>query len=465
MLRGRRARDVLIAPPPSVRGRGYAARFRHPAQAVVGAFAIVIVLGALLLWVPFARAGPGGAPFLTALFTSTSAVCVTGLTVVDTGGYWSGFGEGVILVLIQVGGFGIMSLASLLALFVYRHLGVWARLIAQSETKTFSLGDVRRVLVGVAVFSLVFEAITAAVFTLRLVTGYEESFVRALYLGVFHAVSAFNNAGFSVYEDSLMRFVSDWWINVMVAVAVILGGLGFPVLIEVRRSLLRVRRWSLHTKLTMGMTAALLVLGTAFVLALEWTNPATLGELSTPNKLLAGFFHGVTPRTAGFNTLDVAAMDEATWLVNVIMMFIGGASAGTAGGVKVTTIALVGAMVWAEARGQVTVDLLERRIPGPAQRQALSVVVLGMVVAVVGTLLLMLLNGGDLSRSMFEAFSAFGTVGLSTGITADMGGSARVVLIALMFIGRLGPITLGAALALREHRRLYEYPEERPIVG
>lgn len=445
-------------------------RYRHPAQLVVATFALIIGLSTLVLALPIARAGTGtgGAPFVTALFTATSAVCVTGLIVVDTAGYWSSFGEAAILVMIQVGGFGIMTLASLLALFVYRNLGVWGRVLAQAETKALDLGDVRRVLLGVAVFSLAFEALTAVLLTGRLVAGYEVPLGRAVYLGIFHAVSAFNNAGFALFEDNLIRFVSDWWFVLSIAGAVIIGGIGFPVLVELwraRRNEAHRPRWSLHTKLTLAMTAALLLAGAVMVMALEWTNPLTLGHLSTPSKLLSGVFQGLTPRTAGFNTLDYEAMRETTWLGTMILMFIGGGSASTAGGVKVTTIALLAAMVYAEARGEPTVELMGRRIPGPAQRQALSVVVAAAVAVVVGAFFIMAMSEGALAPSLFEAVSAFGTVGLSTGITPELSSGGRLILVALMFAGRVGPITLGAALAMREHRRLYRLPEERPIVG
>ena len=433
---------------------------------MVALFALIIVAGTMLLALPVARAGvgTGGAPLATALFTATSAVCVTGLIVVDTGSYWSSFGEGVILLLIQVGGFGIMTLASLLALFVYRNLGLWGRVLAQAETKALDLGDVRRVLVGVAAFSFAFEAIIAVSLTMKLLSS-GVGVGRAAYAAIFHAVSAFNNAGFSLYEDNLIGFATDWWFITTIAVAVIVGGLGFPVLLELRGRRHRGGRWSLHTKLTLLMTAVLLFAGTVMVLALEWTNPATLGQLSTPNKVLTGFFQGLVPRTAGFNSVDTGAMRETTWLGTMILMFIGGGSASTAGGVKVTTIALLGAMVYAEARGEPTVELMGRRVPGTAQRQALAVVAAGVVAVVGGAFFIMAMSRGDLAPSLFEAVSAFGTVGLSTGITNDISPGGRLILVALMFAGRVGPITLGAALAMREHRRLYRLPEERPIVG
>ena len=429
------------------------------------AFAGVIGVGTLLLALPAATAGPAGAPLLTALFTATSAVCVTGLIVVDTPSYWSGFGQGVILGLIQLGGFGIMSLASLVAMLLSRRLSIRRRMVAQMETGALQLGDVRRVLLGVAGFSILFEGITAVVLAARLGLSYGEPAGRALYLGVFHAVSAFNNAGFTLYSDSLTGFAHDPWINLSVVLAFVVGGLGFPVLVDVRRRPWEPTHWSLHTKLTLFMTMVLLVVGIVAVLGFEWDNPATLGPMTVGDKLLAGVFQGATPRTAGFNTLDYGAMDETTWLVTSALMFIGGASASTAGGIKVTTFALLGFVIWSELRGEPEVQLFGRRVAPSSQRQALAVALIGVAVVVGGTFLLMALSSFPLSRVMFEAFSAFGTVGLSTGITDSFGSGARIVLVVLMFVGRTGPWALAAALVLGQRRRLYRYPEERPIIG
>ena len=278
-------------------------------------------------------------------------------------------------------------------------------------------------------------------------------------------MTAFNNAGFSLYEDSLERFVSDPLIILPIALAFIVGGIGFPVLLELKREVRRPSSWSLHTKLTLLMTAALIPLGTAMVLIFEWSNPDTMGLLSAPAKALAAFFHGVSPRTAGFNSLDVGEQNETTWLGTILLMFIGGGSAGTAGGVKVTTVAIVGAMIWAEARGEPTVDLMRRRVPGSAQRQALSIMVTGSAMTIATAIALMASSELTSGPALFEAFSAFGTVGLSTGVTPDLSNPSRALIIVLMFAGRVGPITLGAALALREHLRLFRFPEERPIVG
>lgn len=440
-------------------------RLRHPAQLVVAAFAVGVAVGTGLLGLPIAKTGPGGASLLEALFTATSAICVTGLAIVDTPTYWSGFGEAVILALIQIGGFGIMTLASLLGLLVARRLGLRTRLTAQAETKTLGLGDVRRVLLGVAAFSLAFEAIAAVILTLRLATEHDEPFGQAVYHGIFHAVSAFNNAGFALYSDNLIRFATDPVVSLTIAAVIILGGVGFPVLFELRHELLSPSTWTVHTRIVVFATAILLVVGAALVTAFEWSNPKTLGPLSVGGKLLAGFFQGVQPRTAGFNSLNYADMNETTWLVTDVLMFIGGGPAGTAGGVKVTTVAVLAFIVLAEVRGDPEVQVHNRRMPRGAQRQAVSIVALALAMITTSTLALLAISDENLDRVLFETISAFSTVGLSTGITADLPPAGQVLLIVLMFLGRVGTITLASALALRSRPILYRHPEERPILG
>ena len=402
---------------------------------------------------------------IVALFTSTSAVCVTGLVVVDTPSYWSTFGEGVILALIQVGGFGIMTLASLLGLLIFRRLGLRSRLTAATETKATGLGDVATVVKGVVAISLLFEAVVAAMLTLRFAWGYDEEWGQAAYLGVFHAVSAFNNAGFALYSDSLMGFVSDPWICLPIAFAVIAGGLGFPVWLELYRRFRPTWAWSMHTRMTLCVTAMLLLIGTVFVTASEWSNPATLGALSFPDRLLAGFFQAVMPRTAGFNSLDYGQMRDGTLLGTEMLMFIGGGSAGTAGGIKVTTFVLLFFVIFAEVRGEADVTAFGRRIDPRAIRQALTVALLALGAVVVSTLVILQLSDVATEDALFEVVSAFATVGLSTGITADLPTGAHLVLALLMFVGRLGPITLVSALAMRDHPHLHRLPEGRPLIG
>jgi potassium uptake TrkH family protein len=435
---------------------------RRPLQLVAVGFAGAIAAGAALLMLPVAAAGDAATP-LTALFTATSAVCVTGLVVVDTPTAWSPFGQGVILLLIQIGGFGIMTMASLLGLMISRRLGLQTRLAAAASTRTVGLGDVRSVLVGVARVTLIVEVVTAVLLTARWTLGYGEPIGRALWLAVFHAVSAFNNAGFSLFSDSLVGFATDPWICLPIAIAVILGGLGFPVILELWRQHRRPSRWSLHSKITLLMTGVLLPLGTAFFLLAEWGN--TLAGFDVPGRVLAAFTQSVMPRTAGFNSVDTGSMHEGTLLGTDVLMFIGGGSASTAGGIKVTTFAVLLFVIWSEVRGDPDVSLFDRRITTSAQRQAVSVVLVGAAVVVIPTIAISLTSRFGVGEVLFEVISASGTVGLSTGITSELSPVHQLIIVALMFLGRLGPITFAAALAVRERQRFFRYPESAPIIG
>lgn len=439
--------------------------FRHPAQVLVTAFATAVAIGTLLLMLPWSRSGPEPTGFLDALFTSTSAVCVTGLSTVDVPNYWSTFGQVVILSLIQVGGFGIMTLASLLGLLVSRKMGLRTRLTAAAETNTVGIGDVRQVVTGVFRVTMVIELAVAAVLTGRFAIAYDESLGRAAYLGTFHSVSAFNNAGFALWSDSLVSFIGDPWVNLPLCVAVILGGIGFPVLFELRREFRRPRTWSLHTRITLWGSLVLLVGGWVFITAVEWSNPATLGAHDSGTRLLAGFTQSVMPRTAGFQSLDYAQMEEPSVFATTILMFIGGGSASTAGGIKVTTFFLLLFVIIAEVRGEPDVEAGDRRIEGRAQRQALTVALLAVALVVSSALLLMALAEITMSEAMFDVTSAFATVGLSAVGTGNLPDSAQVLLIVLMFVGRLGPVTLVSALALRERHHRYRLPEGRPLIG
>ncbi len=438
--------------------------FRHPAQVIATLFASGVVLGTAVLMLPIARAGPGGADFLEALFTATSALCVTGLSTVDVATYWSGFGEAAILVMVQVGGFGIMTLGSLLALLVARRLGLRNRVNAAGESNTLQIGDVRGVLFGLMKITFVIEGVIAVILAVRFNTFYDDSFWHAAYLGLFHSITAFNNAGFSLYADSLMSFVSDPWICMTINVAVILGGIGFPVLFELRKRI-SPRLWSLHAKITLIGTGVLLVGGFLVFTSLEWTNPGTLGPLDPPARLLAGFTGSVQPRSAGFNSVDYGQLREPSLFVTSILMFIGGGSASTAGGIKVTTFFLLLYIIVAEVRGSQDVEIAHRRIDTRAQRQALTVALVFTGLVVASTLMFMTLEPVGLNRALFEVVSAFGTAGLSTGLTGNLGAAAQMLLIVLMFLGRVGPVTMVSALALRERQHFYRYPEGRPLIG
>lgn len=437
----------------------------HPVRLVPLAFLAVIIVGAGMLMLPISRTGDSGDIVTTAFFTAVSSVCVTGLITVDTATYWTPFGHGVILALIQVGGFGIMSLATLLALFVRKTIGLRGQLVAQSETHTLNFGDVKSVLFKVLKIMAVFEACTALVLTARFWIAYDDNPGAALWHGVFHAVSAFNNAGFALYSDNLIGFAEDPWIIVPICAAIVAGGLGFPVIIQLFRTGLKFKNWTVHLRLT--VYGSLLLLGAGIVLfaAFEWNRPETLGPLSFTGKLLGSLAGGVFPRTAGFNSIDYGVATPETLMVTNILMFIGGGSAGTAGGIKITTFLVLGFAIWNEVRGREQVTIAHRSISSSTQRQALTVALLGVGAVVLGTLLLLMVTDYSLEKVLFETISAFGTVGLSTGITYHLPPTAEWVLMALMFTGRIGSVTVASAIALASRPRLFMLPEERPIIG
>ncbi len=438
---------------------------QHPARLLPVAFLGAIAVVTVLLLLPAARAQPDSIDLVTALFTATSAICVTGLTVVEPG-YWSDFGQVVIIIAVKLGGYGIMTAATLLALLVARHAGLRARILATSEGRSLDLSNVRGVLVRVALIQLGFELLVAVPLTLRWWLAYDRHPRTALAEGVFHGISAFNNAGFSLFPNSLTDYRGDPWIIVPVMVGVVAGSLGFPVLMELLREFGSPRRWTLHTRLTISGSWALLVVGLVGLMWFEWGNAATFGGLSVGDKLLDATFASAMARSGGLATVAPDSLTTESMILSSILMFIGGGSASTAGGIKVTTFLLLGHAVWSEIRGETEVTAGRRRISGATQRQALAVGLLSITLMAVGVLLVEALSEGfRLEHIVFEVTSAFGTVGLSTGVAADAPHPVQLVLVGLMFIGRVGPAVVATALALNVRHRLYRYPEEKPIVG
>jgi trk system potassium uptake protein len=450
---------------------GLLAEIRNPAQLVVGAFTTFILFGTALLWLPISADGPDNIGLEDALFTSTSAVTVTGLASTDISRF-SLFGEVVIMMLIQVGGFGIMTIGSVLAIVASHRVGLRQRMLAQAEIGAVDMGDLRRLILAIARITLAVESVLALILFLRFwQAGYEDGPIASAYSGIFHSISSFNNAGFSLYSDSLSQFVTDPVVVLSVSLGFIVGGFGFPVLVELwrrnaqRRTSQRRAHWTLHTKITLLATGALLLFGPLVVMTFEWTNPATLGPLDTVDKILTGWFQGVTPRTAGFNTVDIGGMNEPTLLVITTLMFIGAGPASTAGGIKVTTFAVLGFVLWSEVRGSTDMNVFRRRLPANLIRQALTIALLGIGLVVGATLVMMSVEGLPLTPALFEITSAFGTVGLSTGVTGGIGVTGHLLLVVVMLAGRVGPVTFVTALALRERMPAYRYPEERPIIG
>ncbi|TPE59580.1 TrkH family potassium uptake protein [Sandaracinobacter neustonicus] len=417
---------------------------------------------------PIARAGglsgEGGAPPLVALFTATSAFCVTGLTIVDTPTYWSPFGHVVLLLLAQIGGIGIMTGATLIGLLVTRQLRLKSQLMAQSEMKRLDLGDIRNVLKLVLRVTLVTEAILAIWLALRF-WHYGLPLGEALWHGLFHSVMAYVNAGFSTLPGGLAAHRADWLLAIPLMIGVIMGGVGFPVLLELHREWRKPAGWSIHTKLTLWGSLGLTLIGMAAVLLFEWGNPATLGGAGLSEKLLGGLFHSVMTRSGGFSLHDPGAMGPDTLLISSGLMLIGGGSASTAGGIRITTFLLLGFVVLSEIRGDKDSVAFRRRICPDVQRQAVAVALTAVGVVSLALLVLASFVKAPVERIMFEVISAFATAGLSTGLTAQMPPAGQMIIILVMYVGRVGIISLAAILAVPSRYSPIRYPEEKPIVG
>ena len=445
---------------PSLLKRGLS-----PAQQVVGAFLLVAAVGTTLLLLPVTDGTERPITLLEASFTAISALCVTGLTVVDTGTAWNGLGQVTILALVQLGGLGVMLVASFIGVSIGRRLSLRGQNLAGAENRMLSAADVRRLSRGVILTSLSIEAIIALILTLRFIFGYGMNLGDALWNGIFHAVSAFNNAGFSLFRDNMIGFATDPWVNLALCSAIILGGLGYPVLFQLRREFRKPMHWSMNTRLVLFMTGLLLVVGFLVFLIFEWANPQTLGGYNLWDRIQISLFQSVQARTAGFNSVDFGAVNPETLLSFDILMFIGGGPAGTAGGIKVTTFAVLLFILITEFRGEGAVNIFGKRLSRSVHREAISIALVASAAVVAGTLVLLVTSHLDLDVLLFEAVSAFGTVGLSTGITADLPPLSQIMLMVLMFLGRLGPLTLGTALVLRQRKLLYELPKERPAIG
>jgi trk system potassium uptake protein TrkH len=441
-----------------------------PAKTLLAAFAVLILGGTLLLLLPFSTESGQSPDLVTALFTATSAACVTGLVVVDTAFYWSTFGEVVILILIQAGGFGIMTGSTLLLFLIAgRRTRLHDRIVVQESLGGLELGSVTRLVRRIAVFTLAAELVGAVILSIAFMAGPEAGprwHPQGIWWGVFHSISAFNNAGFDLTGGfrSLTPFVDDWVVLGTAAALLILGGLGWAIvgdLVSGRRW----RRWALETKLVLVVTVGLLVAGTALIALIEWGNPLTLGALPPEQRVLNAAFESATLRTAGFTALSPSGFAEASLFVVMALMFIGGASGSTAGGIKVTTFGLLGSVIWSSMRGRPSAEVFGRRIPHGVVYRALSVALLSIAFVFLVGLGLALTSDATFVETLFEAVSAFGTVGASTGITPQLDDPARLIAAAGMFIGRLGPITLVLALSTRVRPVPYRHAVETVRIG
>ncbi len=439
----------------------------RPAQVFALGFAVIILIGALLLNLSIVTVAGKSIGFINALFTATSAVCVTGLVVVDTGTYWNMAGQLVILTLIQIGGLGFMTMASLIALIIGRRISLQGRLMMQESLNSFNIAGVVRLTKYVVILTFTIETIGALLLSIRFIPMFGVG--RGIYISIFHAISAFCNAGFDIMGNftSLTGFVSDPLVNFTVIGLIVTGGIGFAVILDLL-NFRTYKRWQLNTKIVLATSAILLAIGFVLTLLIEWTNPATLGNLSLGGKLLGALFNSVTPRTAGFNTLPTDLLRPSTLVVVMSLMFIGGSPASTAGGIKTTTVALVFLHIYCITKGKKDTEVFNRRITRDALDRALAILGIGISIIVV---ILILLNiseqGASFIEIAFEAFSAFGTVGLSIGLTAKLTTFGKIIIAFAMFFGRLGGLTIVFALAQRQHdySRQLRYPEGKVTVG
>ncbi|AJY77242.1 TrkH family potassium uptake protein [Paenibacillus beijingensis] len=435
-----------------------------PPQTLAIGFVITIMFGTFLLMLPISTHPEHRLAFMDALFEATSAVCVTGLVVVDTGTTFTVFGQVVLMVLITIGGLGFMTFGILIALLLGKKIGLSERLLIQSATNQFSLSGLVKLVKIILTATFFIEG--AGALLLAVAWSNEMGWPKALYYGLFHSISAFNNAGFGLEFDNLSKWVGNPAINLIIASLFILGGIGFTVIMDVTHKKFNFRKWSLHTKLALISTLIINIVATILIFGIESRNPDTLGQLSIGDQILASFFHATTPRTAGFNTLDLTQLKNDSILLTMALMFIGGATGGTAGGIKITTFLLLLLVVWAFITRKDGINVFKRRISNELVFRALSISMIGVII-IFSAVFLLELTEKDISlmNLAFEAVSAFGTVGLSLGATPELSSFGKLIIILLMFVGRLGPLTLAFALTKKQSQANFKYPEEKILIG
>lgn len=436
-----------------------------PAKLLVLGFAALILIGAFLLSLPISTEDYSTLPFIDALFTATSAVCVTGLVVVDTGNTFSFFGEVIILILIQIGGLGFMTLATFLFALLGKRISFKDRLLLKEAFNANSPGGMVRLVRRILMFTVITEGIGAIILAIRF--SFDMPIAQAIFFGIFHSVSMFNNAGFDLMGDfnSLVHYVNDPIVVLTVSFLIITGGLGFLVINELYEYR-QTRTLSLHSKVVLSITLILIVSASLLIFIFEYGNAKTLGTLSPMGKVLGAFFHGVSPRTAGANTLPMADLTYATLFLTIFLMFIGGGSGSTAGGIKVSTFAVLLTTVKSQLSGKEDIVIFKRRLEVETVLKAFTVAMSGLFIVVIVTFLLNITESGHVFiMYLFEATSAFGTVGLSMGLTPELSPIGRIFIMMTMFVGRLGPLTLGFAISKRRKQEAYRHPKGKMMIG
>lgn len=444
-----------------------------PARIVISVYLVLTTLFTTLLMFPFASADGRVTPFTDAFFTAVSAVSVTGLSTVDMGTHWSPLGHVVVLASFQIGGIGVLTLASILGLIVTRKLGLKQRVLAARDfsvdKQAIRFGEIRALLVSVALSIVIIEAALTILLLPRLL--FEGmAFWPALWSAFYLAASSFTNTGFVPFADGLTNYAQDPYLLGVLSIGVFLGSIGFPVIFALYRHIVgrgwkAHKRLGIHAKLTLLTTLLLIIFGWILIGSLEWTNPATLDPLSVRDAIMSSGYTSIMTRSGGLSILDTESMHGSTLLVIDLLMFVGGGSASTAGGIKVTTLAVLFLAAYAEARGTDDMEVFGKRIPVGVLRLAVSILIWGGLLVATSTVILLHLTGASLDHVLFEVVSAFGTCGLSVGFSATLPPAGKVVLALTMLAGRVGTVTLAAAIASTSHKTLYRYPEERPIVG
>lgn len=436
----------------------------HPAHIMLLGFLVLILIGTGLFMIPFATSDRHHLSFIDALFEATSAVCVTGLAVVDTGTTFTLFGQIVLLCLIQLGGWGFMTSGILMFIILGKRIGLKQRLLLKESINTFSLQGVIKLVKRIISITLIVEATGALILAIR--WSQEMSWGKAIYYGIFHSISAFNNAGFGLEPDSLSKWVGDPTVNIVITLLFILGGIGFFVIADIfeKKSLKKV---SLHTKVALFFTLLINVVSTLVIFGLEFNNPATLGSLSLADKWWAAYFQGVVPRTAGFNTIDISQLTLSSLSYMIGLMFIGASSGSTGGGIKVTTFAVLLFALWSVLTNKDDVNVFKRRIPQEVVYRAFSIAISAMVfIFIIFFLLTISERGAEMSKIIFETVSAFGTVGLSAGLTGELSPVGRILVTIMMFIGRVGPLTMAFALANHKNNKgKIRFAEGKILIG
>ena len=431
-----------------------------PAQYLVSGYFVIIMIGSLLLMLPVATTDGQGLGAIDAVFTSTSATCVTGLIVVNTKEAFTIFGSTVIMFLIQIGGLGIMSMSTLFAFIVGKKISLKERLIIQEDLNQYQISGMVRLVQYLLGFTFAIEGTAAVILFLRLSQDYP--FWRSIYLSIFHAVSAFNNAGFDLFGNSLENFTGDITINFVIMALIILGGIGFGVMMEAYNRI-KFKKSTLQTKIVVVMTLILLAFGFITFFILEYNN--TLQGLPLLDKTLGAMFLSVTPRTAGFNTVPTGTLKQSSLFLIIVLMFIGASPGSTGGGIKTTTFGVILVTMKNMITGKEDMEIYNRRFEKQIIYKAFTITMLAVALVILVTTLLLIIEDFNFIDILFETVSAFGTVGLSTGITGQLSKISRVLITITMFAGRVGPLTLAVAIGEKQRKGTYHYPTEKVMVG